>query len=191
MVHVQKGVVVGRGRRILGLVLAVMSIAAMFGWEKWGRDRFLYDEVVELTKNAGRGTVITRGMLRSVRVEHADPEAIRPSQMSVLVGRQTLQFVHGGAPLFQEYFGEPNTAAGKELDRYVMSVPESWYASIPESAAPGDTLYFFCDGAEVTSAVVRRIADDRKSFEVVVSKAQQEKLGRAAAAGSRFTLSYN
>ena len=65
---------------MLGLVLAIISIAAMFGWEKWGRDRFLYDEVLELAKSADRGTVITEDMLRSVRVEHAHAEAVRPSQ---------------------------------------------------------------------------------------------------------------
>ena len=176
---------------MLGLVLAVMSILAMFGWEKWGRDRFLYDEVLALSENIARGSIITEDMLCSIRTEHADAEALRPSQASGLVGKQALQFVHSGVPVFEEYFGEPNTAAGRELDRYVMSVPESWFAALPESAAPGDTLYFFCDGTEITSAVVKHIAENRKSFEIVVDRKQQEKLGRAAAAGSRFTLSYN
>lgn len=180
-----------RGRRVIGLVLICVSIMALFGWEKWGRGRFLYDEILEVTKNVDAGEVITEDMLCVVQREDPGGEALRAGSREELLGLEAAQFIHKGAPLYEEYFQKRGLTVSTGLDRYVMQVPQSWLNSLPPSIAAGNRAYFFCDGRLLTEAKVKAVAEDGTSLEVVVSEEQQEILGKAAAAGSRFMVTYN
>ena len=57
-----------RGKRIIGVVVVIVSVFTLIAWEKWGKDRFLYDEILVLNKNVEKGTVITEEMLSEKRI---------------------------------------------------------------------------------------------------------------------------
>ena len=48
-----------KGKRFIGILLILVSVGALFTWEKWGKNRFLYDEVLILRQSVEKGTVIT------------------------------------------------------------------------------------------------------------------------------------
>jgi hypothetical protein len=178
-----------RSRRILGVVLICVSIVALFSWEKWGRSRFIYDDVLVLTQNVDKGEKIDEDMVRVVRQERVSSGMLQPSDRKWLAGKEAAQFIKGGMPLFSEYFSEAGLVADPSLDRYALKIPETWIDSIPDSMGRTDRAYFYFDGRFITAAVVSWIDEDKKSFDVIVSSRQAEAISRLAADGGRFVIS--
>ena len=59
----------GKGKKVIGILLILISIAALFTWEKWGKNRFLYEDVLVFTQNIEKGTVITEEMIDTVKMD--------------------------------------------------------------------------------------------------------------------------
>lgn len=179
-----------RSRRIIGAVLILMSLVGLFSWERWGRDRFVYDEILVLEKDAQRGDKITGKMLKILRVENAPGDAARPGQKGKIIGKQAAQFIHGGQALFSEYFREDGTVSTAGSGRFVMKIPEAWIESMPDSLKRGDTARFEAAGVLTAKARVASVGEERRDLEVIVTESQAKALGRAAADGQKFVLSY-
>jgi len=178
-----------RSRRILGIVLICVSMLALFSWEKWGRSRFVYDDVIVLVKSVERGEQIDPDMIRIVRREHVSGDMLDSKDRKWLTGKEAVQFVKGGMPLFAEYFSEAGLAADPARDRYILKISETWIDSAPDSLRRGDTAYFYFNGSFVTSAAVASVGEERKTFDVVVSGSQAEAISKLTADGGRFVIS--
>jgi hypothetical protein len=179
-----------KGKRILGMLLICLSVAALFSWEKWGRDRFIYEDICVLSKDVGRGVVITEEMLDTIRVERRSKDIMGPEDARWLTGRESGQFIKGGMPLFKEYFKAPGLAADESLDRHVLSIPATWIDSCPLTMTRGDRAYFYTGGSLITDLSVSKVSDD-EGFEVVATRKQAEALGRIASSGRKFVITYN
>ncbi len=180
-----------RGRRIIGFVLICISLLGLFSWERYGRDRFLYDDILELKSNAERGTVITERMIRTVKSENPGSGVLRPSDRDRVIGQEASQFIHGEAPLYREYFTKQGMAEGRDVDRYVMNIAEEWIDSSPSSMRKGDRAYLYAEGKLVTDALVRNVSEDHGGIELIVSRREQQKIAALAATGCRFVITYN
>ena len=93
-----------RGRRLFGVLLIALSVLLLISWERWGRSRFVYDDVLVLRENVQKGSVITERMLTTMRMEHAGREVLGPADRKWLIGKASSQFVHSRAPLYRPYF---------------------------------------------------------------------------------------
>lgn len=178
-------------RTIIGILLIFISIGALVTWEKWGKNQFLYDEILVLAENVPKGTVITEEMLKTVRMDTREEDAIKASGTDRIIGFEASSFIHKGVPLFSEYFEEEGLTADENLGRYILSIPDNWRISSPSTIAKGDRAYFFVNGKFVTSALVAFVSAEDKELEVVVSDKQAAALSKIAEQGSGMVLVYN
>lgn len=180
-----------RGTRIIGVLLIIVSICALIAWEKWGKNELLYDDILVLEESVSKGTLITENMLKSVKMDSSEADCIKASEKEKIIGLESAFFIHKGAPLFRQYFVKPGLTAGAEEGKYILSIPEEWQLSVPETMKRGDKAYFFINGKFVTWAMVSYVNGEDSSFEVVVTDRQAESLSKIGARGERLTVVYH
>ena len=127
---------------ILGIVLMLSSVTAMFWWETKGRSLFLYKEVLVLNQSVEAGMTITEDMVSFIRV---DPfnfiEGALVSKEKVL-GKITYHYIPKYSQLNLAYFIGEKVKAAKE-DQYIFTIPPDWYLTFPNSLRRGDIIYFY------------------------------------------------
>lgn len=180
-----------RGKQVIGLLLILVSIGALVTWEKWGKNRFLYDEVLVLNQNVEKGTVITEAMVEKRHMDVSERDCIGAEELQAVVGREAAFFVHKNVPLFPAYFAPAGLTPDASRDRYVLSVPSGWLAAAPRSLSKGDRAYFYCGGKEITSALTVSTDLENGCIEVMVSSRQAAALSSLTEAGQKLVVIYN
>lgn len=176
-----------RNRRILGCLLLVICILSVLTWERFGRNRFLYKEVLVLNRNVAAGTVITEKFLRKERMENPPAGAIRSGEEDKILGMESVQRIHKNVPLFEEDFVKDGMASGAALDRYVLEIPEHWIESMPRSMAKGTIAVLWMQGEETARVRVLRLKDG-KTLEVLASSAEVQRISQKAESGGKFVI---
>ena len=127
---------------ILGIVLMVATLAAIYFWETVGREHFLYRRVVVLNQDIEEGIPITVDMLTEIKV---DPGSIIDgalvSQKEVL-GKYSAQYIAKNSQLVLAYFKEDVKDREKKYS-YIFAIPPEWIISFPSSLRRGDIIYFY------------------------------------------------
>ena len=180
-----------RGKKLIGILLILISISALFAWEKWGKQQLIYEDVLVFRENVEKGTIIREHMLTSVKMDLRETGWITPKQKGTVVGKETTCFIHKGMPLFSQYFSETELAVSSDNGRYVLSVPQEWIDSIPSTLTKGNRAYFYCEGRFVTAAAVASFSAESESVEVIVTGRQAERLSALAAEGRSLVIVYN
>lgn len=180
-----------RGKRVIGVLLILVSIGALVTWEKWGKNRFLYDEVLVLNQNVEKGTVITAEMLEKKHMDVSEKDCVGAEELQAVIGREAAFFVHKNTPLFREYFQTEGLTADESRGRYILTIPSSWLAVLPRALSKGDRAYFYCSGREVTSALTSAVDLENGSVDVVVSSRQAAELSALAQSGEKLVIIYN
>lgn len=116
---------VSRSKQIIGLFLIIVSILGLVFWEKWGKNEFLYDDVLVLRENVERGTLISENML-TVKKMNIEENYIPYEAMEMVIGKQATGFIHKGVPLFEEYVQDPNLSPNEKRETYMLAVPQEW-----------------------------------------------------------------
>lgn len=180
-----------RGRRIIGILLILVSIGALVTWEKWGKNRFLYDEILVLNRNVEKGTVITEDMLETRHVDVSEKDCIKAEELQTALGREAAFFIHKNVPLFTDYFMQEGLTPDKSRGRYVLTIPSGWLAAVPMFLSKGDQAYFYCGGKLVTSALTSAVDPENGRIDVVVSDKQAAELSSLAVEGQKLVIIYN
>ena len=196
-------------KRAAGIILSVLSLGALGFWELWGRENISYDTVLVLAESVAPNTLIREDMLRTKKTEKMTEGALLPEDAKTIEGLQTKQFVAGGSELFIQYFEPSDFAADEENGRYILSVPDSWLQTCPQTIKRGDRVFFCCGGEITAEAVVVHVRDgtnqevrygdwERNSasasvslLEVIVSEEEMKTLGALADKGNKFILLYH
>ena len=95
-----------RSRQVIGVVLILISIILMVGWEKWGRQTFLTSEILVLNRNVPKGEIVKEEDLRILRVEGARKEWLRPEDRGRIQGREASADLHKGVPFYKSFVGK-------------------------------------------------------------------------------------
>ena len=195
-------------KRIAGILLVVLSLSLLAFWELWGRETITYERVVVLKESQPQNTLITREMLRERRIEKAAEGAIHSEDAEKIIGLETTQFVAAGTELHQDYFQESKFAVGEKEGKYILSIPDQWLKSYPQTLRRGDRAFFYCGGEIVTDAIVAYVRDGANQevyysdeerltssaavslVEVVVTADQAAALGKLADKGNKFVVMY-
>ena len=175
-------------KRIFGLILICVSIMGIVGWEHWGKERFLYDEVLVLRENVKKGTVITEQMV-DVKTMDIDEPCLEFSEKEKIIGMQAAAFIHKGVPLFTAYFQEPDLMPDETKNRYGMCLPTEWIASRPGALSRGDKVFLFFGKRMVTEADVAEVTKDG-AVEIIVKKDQAAAICQVTADGGKLALLY-
>lgn len=126
-----------RGKQIIGMLLILVSIGALVTWEKWGKNRFLYDEVLVLNQNVEKGTVITEAMLEKKHMDVSERDCIKAEELQTAIGREAAFFIHKNVPLFSAYFLPEGLTPDESRGRYILSIPSHWLAAAPRVPVKG------------------------------------------------------
>ena len=180
-----------RSKRTIGILLIVVSILAIFNWEKWGRNHFIYDDILVLDRNITRGDVITEDMLKLVKSDNAIKNCLKEEDKEKILGKEADQYIHKDAPLFEEYFTFENLAVSDDLGTEAIKIPESWIETIPSSLKKGENANFYSKGEFLMTVPVLSVAEDGKSFEVVLEGDEAKKLANIGSDGGRFVVTCN
>lgn len=180
-----------RGKKVIGILLVILSIIALISWEKWGKSRFLYDEIIVLTESVAKGTVITEKILETRRVEVAEKGCLEKDAVGSLIGKEAVQYIHKGVPLFKPYFDQKGLAVTADNDQYVIALPLGWLISMPVTMNRGNRIYLYANGELVTSALVSYFDPVEKGLEIVVASKQAEIISKTIERGYKFVVTYN
>ena len=194
-------------KSIIGIILIIISIFGILGWEFIGRDKLMYTEILTVNQDIEQGTVITQEMLGLKRISSASSKSYRADDVAKVIGKETTSYLPVGCELYEAYFEEKALVVHPEEGEYILSIPGSWLVSNPQSLRRGDTVTFLLDGktitkaralyvkdgsnAEVTSDNERLTASSTVSIiEVIVNEKEAELLASLAADGNQFVLLY-
>lgn len=180
-----------KGKKVIGIALILFSITALIFWEKWGKTYLLYDEVLVLTSDVKRGTVITENIIEERKMDITEKDCLRKKDANTIIGKETVQYIHKGTPLFSPYFDQRGLVATADKDKYVISLPENWLMSVPYSVQRGDKLYLYSGGKLVTWARVSSFNREEKELEIIVFNEQAETINQIIERGNKFIATYN
>lgn len=180
-----------RGKKVIGIALIILSITALISWEKWGKSRFLFDEIIVLKTNVTKGTVITEKILETKKVETVERGCLKKESMSNLIGKEAAQYIHKGVPLFKPYFDQKGLAVTEDNNQYVIALPLSWVVSMPVTLNRGNRVYLYAAGKLVTTALVSFFDQAEQGLEIVISSEQAEAISRTIERGDKFIVTYN
>jgi hypothetical protein len=198
----------GLKKKIAGILLIVLSVGALGFWELWGRENISYRKVAVLKSPVEAHTVITEDMLRPKKMEEPSAGAIPWEKAGTVVGLETKCFIAGNQELHPENFRETEFRTGKEYDRYVLSIPETWLMSQPGTLKRGDKAFIFLGEELIMETVVAHVKDnygmevtydDRDRYypsgrteeiEIIVTSEQMKKLDLLVKKGNRFNMIY-
>lgn len=196
-------------KRIVGMILIGTCLLALGFWEFWGRKNLGYEEILTVRSELAPNTVVTRDMLTVKKIETAPKDALRPADSDKLIGMESKQLIPTGESLYLAYFEESRFNIGNNTGKYVLSIPNDWLKSYPQTLRRGDTAYFYCKGTIVTDAVVAYARDGSNQevrsqdearlvgtapvslIEVIVNENQAKLLGNLAEKGNKFVVLYS
>ena len=195
-------------KKVAGILLIVLSVGALGFWELWGRENISYRKVAVLKESLDAHTVISMDMLKPKKMDSPSNGAIPWERAGILDGLETKHFVAGNQELHPEYFQEVIFRTGEEYDRYILSIPDTWLISQPNTLKRGDKAFIFLGDELICETAVAHVKDsygmevtysDRERFypsgrpeniEILVNSEQMKRLDLLAKKGNRFTLIY-
>lgn len=195
-------------KKIFGLILILGAVISLAFWELWGRENIGYVQVPVFTESMDKYAVVGLNQIESIRIEKPKAQMVKWDDVEKLIGKQTKQYIPQGEPLYWEYFQNSNFAVGGSTGKFILSIPEVWLYSYPQTLRRGDRVYFYCKGELVTDAIVAyartsgnqevySVNNDRLQgtstvslIEVIVTEEQAKLLGQLSDKGSRFVLLY-
>lgn len=192
-------------KTIIGILLIIVSLAGIIGWEMFGRDEIVYKEIVVLNQDVEAYTTITAGMLSSRKVYHPSSDVLPVEVADQLVGTVSTQYVPKNVELVKRYFQPKETSISQS--EYVFSLPVDSLIAYPRSLSKGDTVYLQYRDDSVVSSVVLCLKDangnditntNRETlsapFETVELKlkyGELEEITTLMDDGAKFVLTYN
>ena len=196
-------------QKTIGLALIFLSLGVLGWWVFWGRENLSYEDVLVFRTDVVRGTAVEKNMLEIRKMDKPGSGALLEENLNQILGLETVQYVPEGAPLHMEYFQNPALAVGGETGQFILSIPNQWLMSFPQTLRRGDEVSFYCEGKVVASAPVAYVRDSSNQevlsgdearldatapvslIEIVVDESKALKLGKLADQGKRFVLLYS
>ena len=130
-------------KSIAGLVLVILSVAAMYFWETKGRDSFLLVPVLAAAEDIDAGTVVGEEHFTTLRVppETVAAATLTPSEAVYLYGQRAGRHIRKLEQLSKEDFGSTHAQVPEGKSVYVL--PQSWIYSRSSSLRAGDSVMIF------------------------------------------------
>lgn len=168
-------------KKVIGVVLILASIASMYTWERWGRDKYLYNEVLVYADDIDETEIITEGMLATKKVNYLPSSALTPKDINKIIGQAARSFLNKGSYVFTNQVEVAELSVDVNKDSYIMSLPKEWLGNCPTSIERGDDVYFYSNGELITKAKVSHVKD---STNQEVKSLDPERLSLSANVGN-------
>lgn len=200
---------INKRSRVLGIILIIASIISMYYWEKWGRDKYLYNEILIYTKDIETCEILDESMLTTARVNYVPPKALKPEDIKSVLGLAAKCHLNKGNFVFATHVEKPDLLFNISDEKYVMTIPREWMKNCPKSIKRGDKVYFYHGEKFITEATVFHVKDSSNqevqvldtdrlnmsanvdSIEVLVEYDQIEILNQEYNKGEEIIVLYN
>lgn len=176
-----------RGRKIVGICIIICSVFLLFAWEKWGKEKLMYTEIPVMKHNVERGTVIEKKDVEYIHFKCTEP-CIRKGKEDQFVGRESVQFIHKGAPLFKEYFSDSQLMADESRGKYLLSIPDSAVDNHWGNVKKGDSLLVYKGDERLMTVVVSAVYPEEKRIEIITDESGVAALSKAIYTGGRLIV---
>ena len=193
-------------RRIIGLAMITVTLAAIGIWEFWGRENISYRQVIVLREDTKAHTVISEDDIQTKKLESPSGEALTEADAENLIGMETSQYVAADTELRREYFQTSHFAVGQDSGKALMSLPSDWLLSFPQTLRRGDKVNIYNGTVKLMEAVTAHVKDSGgqevlsqdsqrmeassalSHIEIIGSEEDLVELSKLASEGAKFTL---
>ena len=193
-------------RRIIGLAMITVTLAAIGIWEFWGRENISYRQVIVLREETKAHTVISEDDIQTKKLESPSGEALTEADAEKLIGMETSQYVAADTELRREYFQTSQFAVGQDSGKALMSLPSDWLLSFPQTLRRGDKVNIYNGTVKLMEAVTAHVKDSGgqevlsqdsqrmeassalSHIEIIGSEEDLVELSKLASEGAKFTL---
>ena len=193
-------------RRIIGLAMITVTLAAIGIWEFWGRENISYRQVIVLREDTKAHTVISEDDIQTKKLESPSGEALTEAGAENLIGMETSQYVAADTELRREYFQTSQFAVGQDSGKALMSLPSDWLLSFPQTLRRGDKVNIYNGTVKLMEAVTAHVKDSGgqevlsqdsqrmeassalSHIEIIGSEEDLVELSKLASEGAKFTL---
>ena len=193
-------------RRIIGLAMITVTLAALGIWEFWGRENISYRQVIVLREDTKAHTVISEDDIQTKKLESPSGEALTEADAENLIGMETSQYVAADTELRREYFQTSQFAVGQDSGKALMSLPSDWLLSFPQTLRRGDKVNIYNGTVKLMEAVTAHVKDSGgqevlsqdsqrmeassalSHIEIIGSEEDLVELSKLASEGAKFTL---
>ena len=193
-------------RRIIGLAMITVTLAAIWIWEFWGRENISYRQVIVLREDTKAHTVISEDDIQTKKLESPSGEALTEADAENLIGMETSQYVAADTELRREYFQTSQFAVGQDSGKALMSLSSDWLLSFPQTLRRGDKVSIYNGTVKLMEAVTAHVKDSGgqevlsqdsqrmeassalSHIEIIGSEEDLVELSKLASEGAKFTL---
>ena len=193
-------------RRIIGLAMITVTLAAIGIWEFWGRENISYRQVIVLREDTKAHTVISEDDIQTKKLESPSGEALTEADAENLIGMETSQYVAADTELRREYFQTSQFAVGQDSGKALMSLSSDWLLSFPQTLRRGDKVSIYNGTVKLMEAVTAHVKDSGgpevlsqdsqrmeassalSHIEIIGSEEDLVELSKLASEGAKFTL---
>lgn len=193
-------------RRIIGLAMITVTLAAIGIWEFWGRENISYRQVIVLREDTKAHTVISEDDIQTKKLESPSGEALTEAGAENLIGMETSQYVAADTELRREYFQTSQFAVGQDSGKALMSLSSDWLLSFPQTLRRGDKVSIYNGTVKLMEAVTAHVKDSGgqevlsqdsqrmeassalSHIEIIGSEEDLVELSKLASEGAKFTL---
>lgn len=193
-------------RRIIGLAMITVTLAAIGIWEFWGRENISYRQVIVLREDTKAHTVISEDDIQTKKLESPSGEALTEADAENLIGMETSQYVAADTELRREYFQTSQFAVGQDSGKALMSLSSYWLLSFPQTLRRGDKVSIYNGTVKLMEAVTAHVKDSGgqevlsqdsqrmeassalSHIEIIGSEEDLVELSKLASEGAKFTL---
>ena len=193
-------------RRIIGLAMITVTLAAIGIWEFWGRENISYRQVIVLREDTKAHTVISEDDIQTKKLESPSGEALTEADAENLIGMETSQYVAADTELRREYFQTSQFAVGQDSGKALMSLSSDWLLSFPQTLRRGDKVSLYNGTVKLMEAVTAHVKDSGgqevlsqdsqrmeassalSHIEIIGSEEDLVELSKLASEGAKFTL---
>jgi len=125
----------------LGIIIMSCSVVLFVWWEKTGRKQYLYNDIIIASTNIESGTVLSQDMLKTIRISAKQFIDGAINDLDEIIGEKAAQFIPKSSQFSSTYFVDESIEL-KE-DEYILSIPNDWIITSPDSLRGGDIIYFY------------------------------------------------
>ena len=193
-------------RRIIGLAMITVTLAAIGIWEFWGRENISYRQVIVLREDTKAHTVISEDDIQTKKLESPSGEALTEADAENLIGMETSQYVAADTELRREYFQTSQFAVGQDSGKALMSLSSDWLLSFPQTLRRGDKVSIYNGTVKLMEAVTAHVKDSGgqevlsqdsqrmeassalSHIEIIGSEEDLVELSKLASEGAKYTL---
>lgn len=145
---------------ILGIIVMIVGFAAVVLWESYGKEAFLYSEVLIVNTDVQKGTIIEESMLKVAKMDQNNVISGAVENSSDIVGLEAKQYLPKNTQVHESFFDTPGTVLG--TDQYIFKVPSDWIIAVPSSIRRKDTAIFYAVDSGVASSVALASSEEAK-----------------------------